>query len=289
MSGDADAATSSPPRSSTRRCSTRATDPRPSVTVVGVDREGRFDAADVLDAIRPDTALVSVQLANHEVGTIQHAVAEICAAARAAGVLVHVDACAAAGHVPVDFAALGADLCSVTRSPVGRTEGRRPRCSCAAGCGSRRSSSAARRSAPGAVASRTSPAIVGLRRRRGRAARRRSPHAEATRRPAPHRRDRGRRDRGRRRRALRRRRSDARFPNLVCLGLAGVEAEPIAARARPARRRRALRLVVLERAARAVTRAASDGRRRRPFVARRASGGRAPTPTSSSSRRRSRS
>lgn len=93
------------------------------LTVVGVDREGRFAAPDVVDAITSDTALVSVQLANHEVGTVQRAVPEICAAAREAGVLVHVDACAAAGHVAVDFAGLDADLCSVTGHPWGAPKG----------------------------------------------------------------------------------------------------------------------------------------------------------------------
>lgn len=96
---------------------------RVELTVVGVDREGRFRAADVLAALRPDTALVSVQLANHEVGTIQHAVPEICHAAREADVLVHVDACAAAGHIPVGFSGLGADLCSVTGHPWGAPKG----------------------------------------------------------------------------------------------------------------------------------------------------------------------
>ncbi len=87
-------------------------DERDHVTVVGVDSVGRFDADEVLEAVRPDTALVSVQLANHEVGTIQPAQA-VVQGARERGVIVHVDATAAAGHVPVDFAALGADLCSV--------------------------------------------------------------------------------------------------------------------------------------------------------------------------------
>ncbi|MDQ1386521.1 MAG: cysteine desulfurase [Actinomycetota bacterium] len=88
------------------------------ITVVGVDRLGRFDAGAVVAAVTDDTSLVSVQLANHEVGTVQP-VAEVCAALRSRGVLVHVDACAAAGHVPVDFAALGADLCSVTSHKLG--------------------------------------------------------------------------------------------------------------------------------------------------------------------------
>jgi cysteine desulfurase len=93
------------------------------LTVVGVDREGRFAADEVVDAIHANTALVSVQLANHEVGTVHRAVAEIAAAAHEAGVLLHVDACAAAGHVTVDFAALGADLCSVTGHPWGAPKG----------------------------------------------------------------------------------------------------------------------------------------------------------------------
>ena len=83
---------------------------------------GRFDAAEVIDAVRADTPLVSVQLANHEVGTLQPA-AEVGAAGRERGVLVHVDACAAAGHVAVDFRALDADLCSVTAHKLGGPKG----------------------------------------------------------------------------------------------------------------------------------------------------------------------
>ena len=55
------------------------------VTTIGVDATGRFDAAEVVAAVRPDTVLVSVQLANHEVGTLQPA-AEVCGGGRAAGV-----------------------------------------------------------------------------------------------------------------------------------------------------------------------------------------------------------
>lgn len=87
-------------------------------TLVGVDHLGCVDPAELAAAVRPDTTMVSVQLANHEVGSVQD-LAPAVAAAHAAGALVHVDATAASGHLPFDFAALGADLCSVTSHTFG--------------------------------------------------------------------------------------------------------------------------------------------------------------------------
>jgi cysteine desulfurase len=92
------------------------------VTVIGVDRAGRFDAAEIAAAVRPDTVLVSLQLANHEVGTIQPA-SDACSPARAQGALVHIDACAGVGHLPFAFADLDADLASITAHKLGGPKG----------------------------------------------------------------------------------------------------------------------------------------------------------------------
>lgn len=62
-------------------------------------------ACDVAAAITPDTVLVSVVHANNETGTIQPS-AGIARAARAAGVLLHVDAVQSAGKIEVDVVAL---------------------------------------------------------------------------------------------------------------------------------------------------------------------------------------
>jgi cysteine desulfurase len=88
------------------------------VTVIGVDGAGRFSAREVVDAVDDSTSMVSIQLANHEVGTVQDALG-VCEALRERDVLVHVDACAAAGHMPVSFRELGADLVSVTAHKLG--------------------------------------------------------------------------------------------------------------------------------------------------------------------------
>src|SRR5438067_2697056 len=71
-------------------------------TVVGVDRLGRVDPDEIVKALDDNTALVHCQWANHEVGTIQP-VPDVVASTRERGMLVHVDAAAAAGHVPIAF------------------------------------------------------------------------------------------------------------------------------------------------------------------------------------------
>lgn len=100
----------------------RSAEAHGEVTVVGVDSTGRVDPDELLEAVRADTALVHVQWGNHEVATIQP-VAHVVDACRGRGVLVHVDACAAAGHVPIAFDDLGADLMSVSAHKLGGPAG----------------------------------------------------------------------------------------------------------------------------------------------------------------------
>ena len=93
------------------------------VVTVGVDGTGRVDRDAAVDTIRggdavAPAAFVSVQLANHEVGTV-HELGAIIEAAHAVGAVVHVDACAAIGYVPISFRQLGADLMSITAHKFG--------------------------------------------------------------------------------------------------------------------------------------------------------------------------
>jgi cysteine desulfurase len=88
------------------------------VLVPAVDRQGRIDVDAVRQLLDHNVALVHCQWANHEVGTTQP-VAEIAALCQERGVLLHVDAAAAAGHVPIDFDELGIDLLSVSAAKFG--------------------------------------------------------------------------------------------------------------------------------------------------------------------------
>jgi cysteine desulfurase len=79
------------------------------VTVVPVDENGRVDPEDVAEAVREDTALVSVMYANNEVGTVQP-IEEIARLAHERGVPLHTDAVQAASQLDVDVQRLGVDL-----------------------------------------------------------------------------------------------------------------------------------------------------------------------------------
>lgn len=83
------------------------------VTFVEVDESGVVKPEDVRAALRDDTVLVSIMMANNEVGTI-NPIAEIGAICREAGVIFHVDGVQATGKIPVDVKALNVDLMSLS-------------------------------------------------------------------------------------------------------------------------------------------------------------------------------
>ncbi len=83
------------------------------VTYVPVDRFGQVSVRDIAEAITPETILVSVMLANNEVGTLQP-VADIGKICRARQVLLHTDATQAVGKLPVAVDALNVDLLSIS-------------------------------------------------------------------------------------------------------------------------------------------------------------------------------
>jgi cysteine desulfurase len=83
------------------------------LSVVAPDRDGIVQPHAIAAALRPDTRLVSVMLANNEIGTIQP-VRELAALARERGITFHTDATQAAGSLPLDVAELGVDLLSLS-------------------------------------------------------------------------------------------------------------------------------------------------------------------------------
>jgi len=77
---------------------------------IPVDRYGRIDPDEVEAAVTPKTILVSIMLANNEVGTVQPLAAVVERVRRHKGVLIHTDAVQAAAYLPIDVASMDVDM-----------------------------------------------------------------------------------------------------------------------------------------------------------------------------------
>ncbi len=83
------------------------------IDIVPVEPDGIVDPGQIGRVLTDNTALVSVMLANNEIGTLQP-VAEVADLCRSRGIVVHTDAAQAAGKIPIDVVSLGVDLLSLS-------------------------------------------------------------------------------------------------------------------------------------------------------------------------------
>jgi cysteine desulfurase len=84
-----------------------------TVSFLPVDGDGKLDMGALKKALSKKTLLVSVMMANNEIGTVQD-IPAIASLAKAAGSLVHTDAVQAVGKIPVDVNALGVDYLTMS-------------------------------------------------------------------------------------------------------------------------------------------------------------------------------
>ncbi len=92
------------------------------VTYLGVDKKGRLDEAEYLEALTPDTALVSIMFANNEVGNI-YPVQKLSELAHERGILFHTDAVQAVGKIPIDLRHMPVDMLSLSGHKIHAPKG----------------------------------------------------------------------------------------------------------------------------------------------------------------------
>ncbi len=92
------------------------------VTFVPVNGRGEVDPEEVRKALRPNTRLISIMMANNETGVVQP-VEEISRIAREADVFFHTDAVQAAGKIPIDVQQIGCDVLTISGHKIHAPQG----------------------------------------------------------------------------------------------------------------------------------------------------------------------
>lgn len=87
------------------------------VTYLNVDKDGIVDLQELINAITPETILISIMFANNEVGTIQP-IEEIAQIAKSHDIAFHTDAVQAVGNVPIDVKKMGIDMLSMSAHKI---------------------------------------------------------------------------------------------------------------------------------------------------------------------------